>query len=379
MINILFVFGDLFKRGGTETVMRSIFDHIDRSCFHIDFLLLNDDPDETELTGNIESHGSVVYHIIRRGKDYRRHKAELRRFFAEHSYDIVHTHMDAIGDEALFEAKRAGVKVRVAHSHNTDQLPSPKSIKDHLHKMIIGYERLRLRRMATHFVACSTEAGEWLFGKERCSGDRYLLFRNAIDPELLLFSQDRYSKVREDLGIAGETVIGHVGTFNYQKNHEFLIRVFAEVSEKIDAKLVLIGKGTLEDDIKALVSELGLSGRVLFLGGRSDVADILQGMDVFAFPSHHEGLPLAVVEAQASGLKCLISDNISSEVDISGLVRFLPIDKGTDIWTEAIISAASEKQIRTSPIEKTREAGYDMNTNIHELERFYADAVDRVR
>ena len=376
MIDILFVFGDLFKRGGTETVMRNIFDHIDRDRFHIDFLLLSDEPDGTELTKHIEESGSKVFHIVRRGKEYSRHKKELKRFFSEHQYDIVHTHMDAIGDEALLEAKRNGVKVRVAHSHSTAQLPAPRSVKDIIHKGIILYERSRLRRLASHYVACSTEAGEWLFGKKRCSGDRYLLFRNAIVPEELIYSHERYVRAREELGISNEVLIGHVGAFLYQKNHEFLISVFADISKRIDSKLVLIGCGELEPDIRRKVNELGISDRVLFLGSRTDVKDLLQGMDVFVFPSHHEGLPLAVLEAQAAGLRCVISDRISREVDVTGLVVFLPINEGTGIWADAVEKAASSEDVRVSPVERIRESGYDMCTNIHELEDFYIRALN---
>jgi glycosyltransferase involved in cell wall biosynthesis len=389
MIRILFVFGDLFRRGGTETVMRQIFDHIDQERFRIDFLLMSDEPDDTELTRHIESCGSRVYHIVRRGKDYKRHKAELRKFFEEHEYDIVHTHMDAIGDEALAEAKRAGVKVRVAHSHNTDQLPNPKSLKDHLHKAVIRYERGRLRKLATHFVACSTEAGEWLFGAERCSGERYLLFRNAIDPEGLVYSAAVREKVRKELGISDECVLGHVGTFNFQKNHEFLVRVFAEVRKELDARksmdagkqggarLVLVGTGSLEPEVRKRVAELGLTDSVLFLGNRGDVSELLQGMDAFVFPSRHEGLPLAAIEAQASGLYCFLSDRISGEVDITGLVKFLPIEEGSEArWAKEICAALDEKLERRSPTQRIREAGYDMGTNIRMLEEFYTKALE---
>ena len=377
MINILYVFGDIFKRGGTEAVMKGIFDHIDRSRFRIDFLLLSDAPDNTALTKHIEECGSSVYHITGRGSDYPEHRKQLKRFFEEHSYDIVHTHMDAIGDEVLAAAKKAGVEIRVAHSHNTDQLASPRTVKERIHKGLILAERRRLRKLATHFVACSGDAGRWLFGEERCRGDRYLLFKNAIDPDDFIFSDEKYNEIRRSLGVGDEPVIGHVGTFNYQKNHEFLIRVFAKVHARTDARLLLVGTGPLEQDIRSLAGKMGIADSVMFMGSRDDVKDLLIGMDVFAFPSRFEGLGVAIVEAQASGLKCVVSDRVPSEVDISGLVTFLPTDGGEEAWAEAILSSLENRDRRMSPAEKIREAGYDMRTEIHELEDFYLRAAGK--
>ncbi len=377
MINILFVFGDIFKRGGTETVMRSIYDHIDRGRFHIDFLLLSDDPDDTEFTKHIGECGGFVYHIVRRGKDYSRHKRELKRFFKEHKYDIVHTHMDAIGDEVLSEAKRAGIKVRVAHSHNTAQVTSH-SLLGLLHGAVIGIERLRLRSYATCYVACSSEAGEWLFGEKRCKGDNYLLFRNAIDLDKFMFSRERYIKVRESLGIGEEAVVGHVGSFLYQKNHEFLLNVFADLAGKINARLVLVGTGALEESCREQAEKLGITDRVLFLGSRPDVCDLLQGMDVFAFPSRFEGFGVALLEAQASGLKCLASAEVPREADVTGNVVFLPAGSDTGIWVDELLRILKSDYQRVSPIEAVRDAGYDMSGNIRKLEEFYIRALEKV-
>ncbi len=228
-------------------------------------------------------------------------------------------------------------------------------------------------------MACSAEAGRWLFGPERCTGDRYLLFRNAIDPEELTFSPEVRQRVRRSLGIGEEPVLGHVGSFHYQKNHAFLIRAFAKIRQRMDAKLLLVGTGDLEPEVRQQVEEAGLGDSVLFLGSRPDVRELLQGMDLFLFPSHHEGLPLAAIEAQATGLDCLLSDTISREVDISGLVRFLPIEGNGEVWAEAVAEALGNRRDRVSPIDRIRAAGYDMGTNIRELEAFYRRAVEAAR
>ena len=208
MIRILFVFGDVLKKGGTEKVMLNIFDHIDRSRFSIDFLLLTDEPDNSDAATHIRENGGQIYQIIRRGKDHKEHLRQLDEFFREHTYDIVHTHMDAIGDEALIAARRAGVAVRVAHSHSTRQRSKTGGVKGCLHGLYLKLERERLRKNATHFVACSQQAGKWLFGETICAGKRYLELKNAIELERYSYSEEKRAQVRELLGIQPDQCFG---------------------------------------------------------------------------------------------------------------------------------------------------------------------------
>ena len=281
-LRILFVFGCPLKKGGTENVMINIVKNIDRDRFHIDFLIFDKTPDQSDDKKYLESLGCGFYQITARGVDRKLHNRELDEFFRDHKYDIVHTHMDAIGEEALKAAKKHGVKALIAHSHNTDQLDNPKGLKDHLHKCYLIYEKHLLRRYAGYFVACSPEAGKWLFGEKICNGDKYLLLNNSIDSSAYAYDEYTRNAVRKELGLDGRKVIIHVGQFRTQKNHGMVIDVFNELHKRDDSyKLVLVGTGEEQDKIKAKAEELGLREDVLFLGNRNDIPGLLTASGLF--------------------------------------------------------------------------------------------------
>ena len=373
MINILFVFADIFKKGGTEAVMFNIFNNINKSSFHIDFLILSNKEDNTEETNYLKKNGAKIFYITSRGDDYLKHKRELRLFFENNHYDIVHTHMDAIGAEVLKEALRSGVRVRIAHSHNTNQLPNPKGIKEYLHKVVIMCEKIMTRKLANGYVACSTEAAKWLFGRNVVKQKNYLLFRNAIDVKKYVYSEEVRNEMRKRLGVVGKHVIGHVGRFDYQKNHEFLIEIFREYLKKDEkAILLLVGDGENKKYLESIIEAENLSKNVQFLGARDDINRLLQAMDVFVFPSRYEGLGVALIEAQLSGLPCLASSTIPREVEVSDNIRFLNIDDSPTVWSDTIYNVVNKKDnVRNSPLKMVRSRGYDMTECITGLEQFY--------
>ena len=372
MIKILFVFADIFKKGGTEAVMMNIFNNIDRSSFHIDFLILNNKEDNTEEADYLKRSGAKIFYITSRGENYIKHKKELQLFFKNNTYDIVHTHMDAIGAEVLWEAWKNGIRVRIAHSHNTNQLPNPRGLKEIIHKIVITCEKILTRIFANGYVACSKEAGIWLFGEKRISQADFYLLKNAIDVKKYIYSEQIRNEVRKELGL-NSTVIGHVGRLNYQKNQEFLIEIFKEYLKKdVKAILLLVGDGENKKNLESIIEAENLSKNVRFLGARDDINRLLQAMDVFVFPSRYEGLGVALIEAQLSGLPCLASSTIPREVEVSDNIRFLNIDDSPNVWSDTIYNVVNEKDnVRNSPLNMVRSRGYDMTECIIGLEQFY--------
>ena len=376
-LRILFVFGCPLKKGGTENVMINIVKNIDRDRFHIDFLIFDKTPDQSDDKKYLESLGCEFYQITARGTDRKLHNRELDEFFRDHKYDIVHTHMDAIGEEALKAAKKHGVKALIAHSHNTDQLDNPKGLKDHLHKCYLIYEKRLLRRYAGYFVACSPEAGKWLFGDKICNGDKYLLLNNSIDSSAYAYDEDTRNAVRKVLGLDGRKVIIHVGQFRTQKNHGMVIDVFNELHKRDDSyKLVLVGTGEEQNNIKAKAEELGLREDVLFLGNRNDIPGLLTASDIFLFPSLYEGLPIALLEAQAADLICVVSDTISEVALLTEKVKSLSLSASPSVWADVTEAMMKEYNVRCDRREFFIEKGFDISTNIRKLEDLYKRAVE---
>ena len=374
-LRILFVFGCPLKKGGTENVMINIVKNIDRDRFHIDFLIFDKTPDQSDDKKYLESLGCRFYQITARGVDRKLHNRELDEFFRDHEYDIVHTHMDAIGEEALKAAKKHGIKALIAHSHNTDQLDNPKGLKDHLHKCYLIYEKHLLRRYAEYFVACSPEAGKWLFGDKICNSEKYLLLKNSIDSSAYSFDEETRNAVRKELGLEGRKVIIHVGQFRTQKNHGKVIDVFNELHKRDDSfALVLVGTGEEQDNIKSKVEELGLIEDVLFLGNRNDIPELLMSADVFLFPSLYEGLGIALLEAQAADLICVVSDTIPELAVLTEKVRSVNLTESASVWGDIVEEMMGKYTVRRDRSELFTEKGYDINAQIKVLESFYMKA-----
>lgn len=312
--------------GGVEAVVMNYYRHIDRSKVQFDFLV---DSDSTLVPREeIESLGGRVFEIppYQHVVEYQR---VLQRLFKQEGWKIVHSHINALSVFPLCAAKKAGVPVRIAHSHST----SGKG--EHVKNALKAVLKTQSNRYPTHRFACSKFAGEWLFGKDA----NFEVVYNAIDLDRFRFNAEARAQARADLGLVGnQFAIGHVGRFTAQKNHAFLIDVFTEVAKRRDdAVLLLVGTGEAGASVKALVDERGLTDRVKFLGQRSDVNRLYQAFDVFVLPSLYEGLGIVGVEAQASGLPCLLSDAITREVDVTAKCSFLTLNDSA-IWVDSICS-----------------------------------------
>lgn len=314
--------------GGIEAVVMNYYRNIDRSKVQFDFYFAEGSlfPQREEL----EKMGAGIITIPSYGHMVRYHK-KLYHEFKKNEYKVVHAQLSTMSVFALFAAWRAGVPTRVCHNHSTAHFGEGK-------KTILKYILRPLNKIfATDYWTCGEKAGRWMYGNGTYNKGKVFVLPNAIDTEKFEYSENNRKRLRQGLGIPEHAfVIGNVGRFMYQKNHEFLIKVFAEVKRKFsDVYLLLVGEGELFDEIKELVIKLELQNGVIFTGARKDVNELYSIMDVFCLPSRYEGMPVVAWEAQANGLRCFLSANITREADCSKTSRYIPIT-GMEQWVSAI-------------------------------------------
>ncbi len=351
-------------RGGLETMLMNYYRHIDRNRVQFDFLVHRDF--EADYDQEILGLGGRIYHVSRLVPWSRSYRKELKDFFHEHpEYRIVHVHQDCLSSVALQCAKECGVPIRIAHSHSSSAVKNLKyPIKLHYMKRIPKY--------ATHMFACGKQAGDWMF-----SGDKYQIIRNAIDTEKYQYVSDVEKQICSEFGLDEKVIIGHVGNFTPAKNHMFLLEVFQEIlKRKPEARLLLVGGGEGMNLVREKVKNMGIQDKIIFTGIRSDVNRLMQAMNVFVFPSLYEGLPVTMIEAQASGLPCIISDNVSDEcIVIRNLVSSISLEESPAQWAERILQQSYRGH--ENHIKEIKEAGYDISTEAQKLERFYLECEER--
>ena len=360
MIRILQVVTHM-NRGGLETMLMNYYRHMDLSAIQFDFLTHREyDGDYGE---EIHRMGGTIYHLPTLNPMSLYYRKELNAFFEEHpEYKVVHVHQDCMSAVILKAAKQHGVTVRIAHSHNSYQ---DKDLK----LPIKRFYRRFIPKYATDLMACGTESGDWMF-----AGAPFSILHNAIDAQVFTADANKRVGQREKWNIHSEEIlVGHVGSFILQKNHRFLLNVFNEIQKKIPAKLMVVGEGSLRVEIEKKISELGLEKKVILTGLRSDIADLLQAMDVFVFPSLYEGLPVTMVEAQASGLPCLISDKVPIECRMTELVQQIPLSTSPEIWAKKAIEAS--RLPRKNTYEEIKAAGYDIVENAKKLQEMYEEMI----
>ena len=303
--------------GGVESVIMNYYRHLDHSKVQFDFIC---DEDSTRIPyDEIKKLGGRVF-LVPKYQNLLKYLKALEKLFKENQYRIVHSNINTLSVFPLYAAKKAGVPIRISHSHSTS---NPKEWKRNLIKNIL---RPFSKRYSTDYFACSELAGRYLFGNKTFDRGEVKIINNAIDVDKFKFDEMARKKLRKELGIKdGTVVIGHVGRFVQQKNHTFLVDVFNEYHrKKPDSKLLLVGSGPLEDEIKKKVERLGLKDSVLFLGQRDDINKLYSVMDIFCLPSLYEGLPVVGVESQATGLPIIFSNGVSHEAIISKNAKIVP-------------------------------------------------------
>lgn len=360
MIRVLQVVNDM-HRAGLETMLMNYYRNIDRTKIQFDFLTHR--PNKSDYDDEIISMGGKVYYAPRLyPQNYSTYFKYMKQFFKDHpEYTIIHSHIDAMSYLPLLAAKKAGVPIRIAHSHNTS---IDRDFKWPL-KMLF---REFLPGVATDFYTCGEEAGKFLFQGEKC-----IFIPNAIDTTKFLFNENLRIQKRKKLNLESKLVIGHVGRLSYQKNHKFLIQVFSEVVKKEpNAILLLIGRGEKEKEIQEQVHRLKLDKTVVFLGNRDDVNELYQVMDVFVMPSLFEGVPVVGVEAQFANLPCVFSDKVPSEVKFSERTEFINLNESPTYWADKILKC-SQQYTRKKNCQELINSNYNIKNAKKILENIYLE------
>lgn len=325
MKHVLMVLGGLGHEGITSTAL-TYLESIDKSKLDMQLCIAGNA--ESDCLERVKAIG-IKYYILpaRNGQTFKYSRA-LFRLIKREKIDVIHVHGNSatVGID-LLTAMLAGCKKRIAHSHNTtcSHIKADKIL------------RPILKLTCNTRFACGEAAGKWLFGSKK-----FYIIPNAIDTNKFTFSEKKRNQIRNQLHLGDELLLGHVGVFNYQKNQEFLIEVISELAElknKRNAKLLLIGEGYNKDRIIDFAEQKNIASDVIFYGLSNEVSSLMSAMDMFVLPSRFEGLPCVLIEAQAAGLPCIVSDQVSKEAKLTSLLDFLPIDR-TDMWTDAIQKGA---------------------------------------
>jgi len=354
--------------GGTESFIMSQYRAVDRTKVQFDFL--NVYKGKIACQDEIEALGGRIYSLdMSRRNGLKEYYGRLDSFFKANSdrFDIVHcNYQSLINIDILKYAKKYGVKVRIAHAHNSGYGKEPNAVQ----KMIIAKNRLTLARYATDYFACSPLASRWMFGRDS------VIVKNAINCEKFLYSEEERKRVRAEMGLDGNFVAIFVGRLDPQKNPLFLLDIFAKiVSKRPDARLLIVGEGVLKDQMLEHTRKLNIENSVSFLGSRSDVNTLLSAADAFVLPSLFEGLGIVLIEAQAASLPSYTSDKVPTDAKISDLLHFIPLESSADEWADIILGADGAKRVNMK--NAVCEHGYDNAANAKKLEALYMQMAER--
>lgn len=360
---VVHVVGDM-NRAGTETMLMNIYRKIDKEKVQFDFISYSQE--EAHYDKEIESLGGKIIKLSSTTS-----VEELVNAIKKNGpYDVVHAHTLFNSGIAMLAAKKCGVKVRIAHSHTT--LDNSSSI---VRKIYIKGMRYLINRHSTNTLACSKEAGKYLFGENEINKDKYQYFPNLINYEVLLEKPIKeVESFKSNENINEGIVIGHIGTFKKSKNHKFLLEICKHMNERnIDTKLLLVGGGELRSELKSLARQYKIVDKVKFVGVREDISTMLHSMDVFVFPSIFEGLGLVLLEAQASGIPCIVSEAIQPEADLGiNLVKKLNLSDGVKVWSDEIIKVSNKREEDIKIIKNAfEEKEYSTSKCIEKLMRIY--------
>lgn len=351
---------------GITSVM---YDYYSRFNKNFEIHTLADESNDIDIIQKFKKAGFIIHTVPSRRKAIGKYFFEILKIIARNKYDIVHVHGNSASMIVeLLAAKLGGCHVRIAHSHN--------STCDK--KKVDKFLRPFFYNMYTDAFACGIEAGKWLF-RDR----RFKIIKNGRDIQAYSFNQEKRDYIRNEYNIHRETfAIGHIGNFNEQKNHKFLVNVFKEIHiQNPNSKLFLAGYGHCEGEIRRMVYEYGLAKDVYFLGAIENVSEVLQAMDVMLLPSLYEGLPLVVVEWQMAGLPCLVSETVTSECVFSNLVKFKSLNDSYAEWAKTAIEIGKNNKekrsgMQTEIINAAKKNGYDIESDVIELMDYFMKRVN---
>jgi glycosyltransferase involved in cell wall biosynthesis len=365
-LKVLHIVGSLSIRSGVSSIVMNYYRNIDKSKVQFDFII-HSKPDIT-YEKEINKMDGKIYRLpnLSLKNIFPLYKA-VKTFFNEkgNEYQLIHVHTPSLCIFYFPIAKKTGIKNRIAHSHNT-------KYSDYFFRSVRNYILTKpIKKYTTKKIACSKLAGAFLFGIKDVQNGNILILKNGIECNKFRYSFIVRNEFREKLKLKNKFVIGHIGRFNKQKNHNFLIDIFFEIYKKNNKSvLLLIGEGELLPFIRKRVEELGISNSVLFWGRSKNINELMQAMDLFLLPSLYEGLPIVGIEAQASGLPCIFSSNISDEVKVLDDVRFISLKKSASYWADEVLKIYKNyDRIDTCP--EILHAGYDIKQIAKSIEEFY--------
>ena len=358
MERVLQVFPQI-NNAGTEKVIMNLYNNINRDKIQFDFLVKK----EGLLDYKIKELGGKIYYINKENK--KQYYKNLIAFFNKNKYKVVHVHTHGDMGLVLKVAKKCKVDCRIIHSHNSRQ-DLPKIVK-----LLKLYRNIKVENNATDFFACSEDAAKWLFPHKY---KKTKIVYNAIDIEKFTYDEQIRENTRRKLNIGdNEKLVINVARFAKEKNHIRILKIAKKIQNKHkDIKFILVGNGDLEETIKSKVKEYGLQNIFLFLGNRNDVNELLMASDIFLFPTLHEGLGIAVVEAQFSGLQCITSDRVPKEADIgANLLQRISLNKNDDYWCNLIEEEITKKIVRKNVWKDCDWKRYDIKNITDDIEKFY--------
>lgn len=355
-IRILQIVSTIGRGSGVMQVIYNWHRNIDRTKIQFDYLCFL--RSETPMQKEIEELGGKVYYIPWKGVFHLfSFIKQIFCFFKKYKYNIIHSHVTQMNLFFYPVAKFYGVKEIIQHSHATKW--SDKFLNGLRNRFFFFW----IRPFITKNLACSDLAGKFLFKKD------YTVINNGIDAEKFKFNEEIRIKVRKELNIENKFVVGHVGRFSHEKNHEFLIDIFNEIyKQDKNSALLLVGDGSLKKEIEQKVNRLNLSNNVIFIGTKSNVCDYYQAMDVFILPSFHEGLGLVAIEAQCSDLPCFISTFVPNKTMICNATK-ISLNKSAKQWSEKILKY--KNFVRKDESERIKEKGFDIKIIANQIQGIY--------
>lgn len=327
--------------GGAETFLMKVYRNIDKELYQMDFCI--NVQEKCFYEDEILSMGGRIYRIPAKSENLKEFKKQLAEIIKSNSYDnVLRITSSAMGFMDLMIAKKAGAKVCCARSSNASDGDSLKS------KIVHRMGRMMYNPYVDVKVAPSDLAAKYTFGEKVYENGKVNIIHNGVDLGVFKFYPDERLRIRAELGIDENTkIVGHVGRFDEQKNHAFLVDIFVKMLQREkNLKLLLVGKGMLQEQTRERAQRYGISDHIIFAGVRNDIPHMLSAMDVFVFPSLYEGMPNTVIEAQATGLPCIIADTITREADITGLVKYMPLGNAED-WANKALQAINPERADT--------------------------------
>ena len=343
------------KAGGIDKYLLNFLEQVHNECVQVDFLTNHIDANLKQKLEQYDSHLYEVANLKQPNLQYR----QICDIIQKNKYDVTYfnisTAISRIGPQAAFDCN---VPIRVIHSHSTGNdcsNPYKRKLLDFLHNK---YKK-QLYKTANRFYACSKKAGLWMFPESIVESDKFKVIHNAVDTKKFAYNINTRQQMRKNLGVEDNFVIGHVGNFCYPKNYPFILDV-VEAASKQNPKirLLLAGTGPDFEHVQNLVKDKNLQNKVIFLGQRSDIHDIMQAMDVFLFPSRFEGLGIVLIEAQASGLPCVTSTAVPYEAAVTKSTIFLSLDDTIQKWVDTV--CGFETYERVDKTDEISAAGYDL-------------------